>query len=210
MKNIKKTMFFIFALFFQVSKAIAFPACSKCGNLEVPYPLSTNDNCGDSRYKVYCHDDILQFKSSGGFYYNINSIDPNAYKLIISPPQIQEESCYSSDFSLGGLKLDENLPFNVSTHNTVMLLNCSDNLINSPLNCSINSPCRQFEEKMKEASGCKNTLCCTYLKDSAMTAHMIRVRIGGCTAYTSVVNFKPGDSFETWSYGIELQWIPPN
>ncbi|KAL0552439.1 hypothetical protein IC582_011552 [Cucumis melo] len=67
-----------------------------------------------------------------------------------------------------------------------------------------------FEEKIKESGGCKNTLCCTYLKDSAMTAHMIRVRIGGCTAYTSVVNFKPGDSVETWKYGIELQWIPPN
>ncbi|XP_022156422.1 wall-associated receptor kinase-like 20 [Momordica charantia] len=210
MKNINKTMLLIFALFFHVSKALVCHSCPKCGNLEVPYPLSTNDNCGDSRYRIYCYDGILQFKSSGGFYYNIHSIDPDAYKLIIRPPQIKRKSCYSSDLSLGGLRLDEHLPFNISTQNTVMLLNCSDNLINSPLNCSTNSLCRQFEEKMEESSGCKNTLCCTYLKDSAMTSHMIRVRIGGCTAYTAVVNLKPGDPFETWNYGIELQWVPPN
>ncbi|XP_022999379.1 wall-associated receptor kinase-like 20 [Cucurbita maxima] len=211
MKNIMNTMFFIFPLFFEASKAaIAFPACPKCGDLEVPFPLSTNGNCGDSRYKVYCRHGILQFKSSGGFYYNVHSIDANASKLIISPPQINKGSCSSSDLYLGGLRLDESLPFNISTHNTVMLLNCSDNLVFSPLNCSLNSPCRQFEEKTEEANGCKDTLCCTYLKDSAMTAHMIRVRVGGCTAYTSVVNFKGGDSIETWNYGIELQWISPN
>jgi hypothetical protein len=187
-----------------------YKACSKCGSIDVPYPLSTDDNCGDPRYKVYCNNDTLEFLSATGFYYKILSINPCAYKLTISPPPIQKGTCYSSDFSLGGLKLDENLPFNISKHNTVMLLNCSDALLRSPLNCSSNSFCRQFEDNVEEGIGCKNTLCCHYLKDSAMTSHMIRVRFGGCTAYTSMVDMKPGSSFDSWKYGIELQWVPPN
>ncbi|KAJ6974210.1 hypothetical protein NC653_030330 [Populus alba x Populus x berolinensis] len=42
-----------------------------------------------------------------------------------------------------------------------------------------------------------------------MTSHMIRVRVGGCTAYTSVVDIKPADPVGKWNYGIELQWMPP-
>ncbi|KAL7239542.1 hypothetical protein ACSBR2_005437 [Camellia fascicularis] len=106
--------------------------------------------------------------------------------------------------------IDENSPFNISTHNTVMLLNCSENILLSPLNCSSNSLCRQFEERVVEGSGCRNTLCCTFLKDASMTSHRIRVRVGGCTAYTSVVDIKPGDPAEWWNFGVELQWLPPN
>nr|POE96272.1 wall-associated receptor kinase-like 20 [Quercus suber] len=138
----------------------AYNTCPKCGSIDVPYPLSTDDNCGDP--------------------------------------------------SSEGLKLDENLPFNISTHNTVMLFNCSDHILFSPLNCSSTSFCRQFEDNVEEGIGCKNTLCCHYLKDSAMTSHMIRIRAVGCTAYTSMVNMKPGSSFDSWTYGIELQWVPPN
>jgi len=39
---------------------------------------------------------------------------------------------------------------------------------------------------------------------------MIRVRAGGCSAYTSVVDLKLGASMDSWNYGIELQWVPPN
>ncbi|XP_041018530.1 wall-associated receptor kinase-like 20 [Juglans microcarpa x Juglans regia] len=201
-------MFLVLILVTNVSAA--YNACPKCGSVEVPYPLSTDDNCGDSRYRVYCNNGILEFLSARGFYYKILSINPSAYKLIISPPSIQENTCYSSDFTSEGLRLDDNLPFNISTHNTVMLLNCTAALLRSPLNCSSNSICRQFEEKVEEGSGCINTLCCHFLKDSSMTSHMIRVRAGGCTAYTSVVDMKPGASFDSWNYGIELQWIPAN
>ncbi|KAB1202176.1 Wall-associated receptor kinase-like 20 [Morella rubra] len=200
-------MFLVIILVTQVSANNN--ACPKCGDIEVPYPLSTDDNCGDPKYRVYCNDGILEFMSAGGFYYKILSIDPSAYKLIISPPSIQANTCYSSDLPLGGLRLDQNLPFNVSTHNTVMLLNCSDSILPSPLNCTAASICRQFEEKSEEGSGCRNTLCCHYLKDSAMTSHMIRVRVGGCTAYTCLVNWRSGASFDSWDYGIELQWVPP-
>ena len=202
-------MMFLF-LFLVTYVSEAYNCCPKCGSIDVPYPLSTDDNCGDPRYKVYCNHGILEFLSPRGFYYKILSINPRAYKLIISPPPIQKGTCYSSDFSSEGLKLDENLPFNISTHNTVMLFNCSDHMLFSPLNCSSTSFCRQFEDNVEEGIGCKNTLCCHYLKDSAMTSHMIRIRAVGCTAYTSMVNMKPGSSFDSWTYGIELQWVPPN
>ncbi|KAL6146528.1 hypothetical protein ACLB2K_057206 [Fragaria x ananassa] len=113
---------------------------------------------------------------------------------------------FSSYFSSQGLTLDEKLPFHISTCNTVMLFNCSDNLLRSPLNCSSSSFCRQFEDKIE---ACRGTLCCHFLKDSRMTSYMIRVRLGGCTAYTSVVDIQPHDPVDNWNYGIELQWLPP-
>ncbi|XAR49173.1 hypothetical protein NMG60_11032270 [Bertholletia excelsa] len=202
--------FVLLLILIAVTRVSAFELCPKCGSIEVPYPLSTDANCGNPNYRVYCTNGSLWFLSADGFNYKILSINPSAFKLIISPPPMQKNTCQSLDLSLGGLKLDENSPFNISTHNTVMLLNCSDNILLSPLNCSSNSPCRQFEEKVVEGRGCVNTLCCTYLKDSAMTSHRIRLRVGGCTAYTSVVDMKAGDFFESWNYGVELQWLPPN
>ncbi|TKY61546.1 Wall-associated receptor kinase 20 [Spatholobus suberectus] len=193
-----------------VINASTLSACSNCGDSAVPYPLSTNEDCGDKRYKVYCNNGNLEFLSATGIYYRILKIDPSANKLVISPPTILKNTCYSSDLFKGGLLLDESLPFNISTHNTVMLFNCSDNILQSPLNCSSNSICRQFEEKVEEGIGCIGTLCCHYLKDSAMNSHKIRARVGSCTAYTCLVGFKPDDPLENWNYGIELQWFPPN
>ncbi|KAF5200141.1 wall-associated receptor kinase-like [Thalictrum thalictroides] len=193
-----------------LTNVASLAACPKCGNMEVPYPLSTNDNCGDSSYRVYCNNGILEFLSAQGFYYKIQSVNPSAQTFIISPPSIASDICYSSDLMVGGLRLDEQSPFNISTHNTVMLLNCSDKILLSPLNCSSNSLCRQFEEKVAEGNVCKNTLCCSFLKDSSITSHRIRARIGGCTAYTCVVDMKPGSSPLSWKYGIELQWLPTN
>ncbi|XP_028770836.1 wall-associated receptor kinase-like 15 [Neltuma alba] len=187
-----------------------FRACPDCGGLQVPYPLSTNEDCGDSRYRIYCNSGSLEFLSATGVYYKILRIYPSAYKLVIKPPVIEKDTCYTSDLPEGGLLLDENLPFNISTHNVVMLFNCSDNILRSPLNCSSNSICREFEQKVEEGRECMNTLCCHYLKDSAMNSHRIRVRLGGCTAYTSLVDSQPRDSIASWNYGVELQWVPPN
>ncbi|CAL1407521.1 unnamed protein product [Linum trigynum] len=184
-------------------------ACPRCGNVEVPYPLSTGDGCGDPRYRVYCNNGVLEFMSAEGFYYRILRINPFASRLVLSPPSIQSNSCYSSDLKLGGIRLDDESPFNISTRNTVMLFNCSDNILLSPLNCSSSSFCRKFEA-LGVGSGCKGTLCCHYLKDSSMNSHKIRIRVGGCTAYTSIIDVRPDDPAETWNYGIELQWAPPH
>ncbi|KAL1312962.1 hypothetical protein HN51_039534 [Arachis hypogaea] len=184
------------------------PPCPNCGDLAVPYPLSTNDNCGDSRYKVYCNNNKLEFLSATGNYYKILKVDPCNNKLVLQPPLILKETCYSSDVVDGGFLLEQDLPFNISTHNTVMLLNCSENILLSPLNCSSNSICRVFEDKVEEGKGCFGKLCCHYLKDSAMNSHKIRVRVGGCTAYTSLVDWNPDSPPDSWNYGIELQWLP--
>ncbi|EEF49928.1 hypothetical protein RCOM_1434200 [Ricinus communis] len=203
-------MLLIFLILCSATQVSALNACPKCGSMEVPYPLSTGDTCGDPRYRIYCKNDALEFLSSTGFYYKILSINPSTNKLVIGSPIMQKNACYSSDLALGGLMLDENLPFNISTHNTVMLFNCSMDILKSPLNCSSTSFCRQFEEGDEGGNGCKGTLCCHFLKDSAMTSHRIRVRVGGCTAYTSVVDLKPAEPIDAWKYGIELQWLPPN
>ncbi|KAI4301736.1 hypothetical protein L6164_034983 [Bauhinia variegata] len=200
----------LFLLGLLATKAVALNACGNCGDLEVPYPLSIDDNCGEPKYRIYCNNGNLEFMSARGLYYKILRIDSSASKLVINPPDILKDTCYSTDLSQGGLLLDESSPFNISTHNTVMLFNCSDNILLSPLNCSLNSICRQFEEKVEQGSGCVDTLCCNFLKDSAMTSHRIRARVGGCTAYTSLVDFKPDDTLDSWNYGIELQWLPSN
>lgn len=203
-------LLFLLTCLCPATNASPLNACPDCGDLAVPYPLSTNDDCGDSRYKIYCNNGNLEFLSATGTYYKILKIDPRANKLVVRPPLILKDTCYSSDLPMGGFLLDESLPFNISTHNTVMLLNCSDNILFSPLNCSSTSICRQFEEKVEEGKGCLDTLCCHYLKDSAMNSHRIRLRVGGCTAYTCLVDFTPDDPLDSWNYGIELQWLPPN
>ncbi|KAF1892124.1 hypothetical protein Lal_00036480 [Lupinus albus] len=123
----------------------ALNTCPDCGNSTVPFPLSTNQNCGDSRYKIYCNNGILEFLSATGTYYNILSIDQNANKLVINPSLIMKDTCYSSD-----------------------------------------------------------------LQEGAMSSHRIRIRVGGCTAYTSLVDFKVNESIDSWNFGIELQWVPTN
>lgn len=200
----------VFLELISVAYVLTLAICPKCGSTKVPYPLSTDDSCGNPKYRVYCNNGILEFLSAAGSYYRILSINQKSYKFIVSPPMIINNTCFSSDLGLGGLGLDENSPFNISTDNTVLLFNCSQNILLSPLNCSKNSLCREFEDKVETARGCKDTLCCSYLKDASMMSHRIRVRIGGCTAYTSVVDLKPGDSIDAWNYGIELQWVPPN
>lgn len=182
--------------------------CPPCGGTKVPYPLSTSPNCGDPSYKLYCNNNVLEFLSVGGTPHQVLSINPKSYRLIIDVPMIDTNVCNSSDLFEGGLTIDESSPFNISNRNTVMLFNCDETILLSPLNCSSNSLCRMFEAETEEGSACQDTLCCTFLKDSRMTSHRIRIRVGGCTAYTSVVDINPNDPPSSWNYGIELQWVP--
>lgn len=184
--------------------------CPKCGQRVVPYPLSTDDTCGNPKYRIFCNNNQLEFKSVEGVAYPIVSIDSSAFCLVIRPPPFSKgvATCRSSDFPAGGLHLDENSPFNISKRNTVMLFNCSEALLLSPLNCSSNSLCHQFARDKKEAGPCQYKICCTYLKDSAMTSHKIRLQEGGCSAYTSVVDIKSTLPTNNWNLGVEIQWIP--
>ncbi|PIN21864.1 hypothetical protein CDL12_05433 [Handroanthus impetiginosus] len=197
----------LFFTLLSLTNALPPNECPKCGTMEVPYPLSTSQTCGNPNYKLICNNGILQFPSADNLVYKILSINPTTMTLIIEPSHINQNNCQSSDLGSNGFRIDETSPFNISKRNTVMLFNCSNNILLSPLNCSSTSPCRQFED---QAYGCENTLCCSYLKDSSMTSHRIRIRAGGCSAYTSVVDLKPKESVDAWNFGIELQWMPPN
>ncbi|KAM0016342.1 putative wall-associated receptor kinase, galacturonan-binding domain-containing protein [Helianthus debilis subsp. tardiflorus] len=181
--------------------------CPKCGTMRVPYPLSTSENCGNPKYKLHCNTTTgLEFISAEQVYYTITSIDSKARRLVLRPPLIDQGTCQSSDLRVGGFRLEDDSPFNISSRNTVLLLNCSENILLSPLDCSSSSICRRFEEK---ESVCAGLLCCSFLKDASMTNHRIRVRVEGCSAYTSLVNLTPGALIDSWKFGIELQWVQP-
>ncbi|KAH9306436.1 hypothetical protein KI387_010840, partial [Taxus chinensis] len=182
--------------------------CPDCGVSYVPYPLSTDDSCGLPNYRIFCNNNQLEFKSLDGIFYPITDIDPWFHRLVIRPSALVTDSCASADFSVGGFYLDEKLPFNISKRNTVMLLNCSERLLLSPLNCTSTSLCHRYENEIEEAMACKDKLCCTYLKDTSYTAHRIRVHEGGCSAYTSVVDINSTLPPKAWNYGVEIEWIP--
>ena len=60
--------FFLFLFLFSDEDLVthvsdAYNTCPKCGSIDVPYPLSTDDNCGDPSYKIYCKNGILEFLS---------------------------------------------------------------------------------------------------------------------------------------------------
>ncbi|ERN02151.1 hypothetical protein AMTRI_Chr02g223290 [Amborella trichopoda] len=195
---------FLFLVLCAAHRPYSALQCPNCGYTPVPYPLSTHPSCGNPNYPLHCSQNTLFFLSPTNNLYRVQSIDPLTQRLIISPPAFEPNSCRSLDLASGGLLLDESLPFNISSRNTVMLFNCSSNILLSPLNCSAQSPCRIFEE----GGECDGLLCCSYLKDASMTSHRIRVRDGGCTAYTSVVAFREGLGIENWEFGVELQWAP--
>jgi hypothetical protein len=64
-------------------------------------------------------------------------------RLVVSlAPLVSRDTCVSVSATAGrGVQLDPSLPFNVSSSNTVMLLNCTTSLLQSPLDCSSNSLC---------------------------------------------------------------------
>ena len=197
------------AILSTLSFAYCLNSCPSCGNLPVPYPLSTGPSCGDPDFRLYCDNKVLELKSAKGRYYKVISIDPPSYSLVISPPSISPGSCISSDLTDGGLQIDDMSPFNISNRNTVLLFNCSQSLLLSPLNCSYNSVCRKFELAADDGiSGCQETLCCSFLKDSPSMSRRIRIRVGACTAYTSVVAIDEKAEPGSWKVGIELQWLP--
>jgi len=168
--------FIAIAILSTLSFAYCLNSCPSCGNLPVPYPLSTGPSCGDPDYRLYCDNKVLELKSAKGRYYKVISIDPPSYSLVISPPSISPGSCISSDLTDGGLQIDDMSPFNISNRNTVLLFNCSQSLLLSPFNCSSNSVCRNFE-RVDEGIKYRKTLCCSFLKDSPSVSVSQRIRI---------------------------------
>uniref|UniRef100_A0ACD5TPY4 Uncharacterized protein n=1 Tax=Avena sativa TaxID=4498 RepID=A0ACD5TPY4_AVESA len=188
--------------------------CLPCGSTAVPYPLSTADGCGDPAYKVRCvaNTSTLFFDALNDTSYPITSISPAAQRLVVSPaPLVSKDTCVSVGAPVGrGVQLDPSLPFNVSSSNTIMLLNCTAALLQSPLNCSSNSLCHVYANAT--GSPCSPLpLCCTFVAGGSSTSYRIRASPEYCSAYTSFVGLDATETAATWGsrLGLELQWATP-
>ncbi|XP_065853987.1 wall-associated receptor kinase-like 20 isoform X2 [Euphorbia lathyris] len=191
--------------------------CPQCGRTPVPYPLSTGEGCGHPLYKVSCKAGKLWFNALNGSSYLITSINPLTQRLIIqNPGYANAHTCISADFSSGGILLDTNLPFNITTSNTVMIMNCSLSVLEvyASINCSSTSRCHDFirENGMaKAACGSMPQLICCWLKTGgSATEFKIRARKDRCSAYQSFVNLDMELPVSKWlESGIELEWALP-
>ncbi|AQK52046.1 putative WAK-related receptor-like protein kinase family protein precursor [Zea mays] len=197
--------------------------CPPCGSTAVPYPLSTGDGCGDPAYKVRCaaatnsstSSPTLMFDALNGTSYRITSISAATQRLVVAPaPLVAQGSRCVSEGRGGGVQLNASLPFNVSSSNTIMLLNCTSALLLSPLNCSSNSLCHVYANATgSTAAACAPLpLCCTFVAGGSSTSYSIRVSPQFCSAYRSFVGLDPAaQPPATWGrrLGLELQWATP-
>lgn len=198
-----------------LSFALSVPPqrCSDCGSTPVPYPLSTGPNCGDQLYKIRCNAGRLFFDSLNNSY-PIISISPDIQRLTIQPALFLPNTCISEDLSTEGIHLNPELPFNITSSNTVLFFNCTDILLRSPLNCTSTSLCHTFVNETADANAgvaCGGSqICCTFKAGGSSTSYQIHVRNGGCRAYRSFVNLDYSLPVNRWPQpGLELQWVSP-
>ncbi|KAL0888803.1 hypothetical protein Bca101_012786 [Brassica carinata] len=190
------------------------PRCPNCGPMVVPYPLSTNPNCGDQAYKINCVGGKLYFGALHGSTYLITSINPVTQRIVIHPPGFASSgSCLSADVSKAGLELDPHLPFSITNSNTILLLGCPEAMLQAPIDCTGTSLCHSYIKN--NASACsKAPFCCTFRTDGSQNAYTIRINGGGCLAYQSFVGLNPNKEVpppgKKWpDPGLELQWTLP-
>ncbi|KAL8192971.1 hypothetical protein R6Q57_027419 [Mikania cordata] len=188
--------------------------CPDCGSTQVPYPLSTGPGCGDQSYKVRCDAGAgALFFDTPNNTYPISSISQTIQRFVIQPPSFLDNNntCVTTDVSSEGLHLDPNLPFNITSGNTILYLNCSESILRSPLNCTSTSLCHTFINNSAEASSCgRAPICCTFEPGGSATEYSIRVRDGGCQAYRSFVNLDYSLPVSRWpAPGVEIEWVPP-
>lgn len=190
--------------------------CPDCGTTAVPYPLSTAGGCGDPSYKILCNSSTgsLFFDALNGSSYAITSIVPAAQRLVIRPAAFTSAAaCVTTDLHSQGIELNSSLPFNVTSSNTIMLLNCTDRLLLSPLNCSSTSPCHTYVNATADTVACRPiSICCTFVAGGSSTSYAVRLTGIGCSAYRSFVNLNPGATpVSQWgrTAGVELQWASP-
>ncbi|KAJ0046797.1 hypothetical protein Pint_06375 [Pistacia integerrima] len=208
-----KLLLFTAALLSSAATSFSATRCPNCGTTPVPYPLSTGPACGDQSYKVRCDsNNTLQFDTLNNSY-PITSISPSIQRLVIKPASLLPNTCIATDLPHQGIQLNASLPFNITSSNTIMYLNCSNTLLGSPLNCSSASLCHVYVNATRDASACDEasaSLCCTFRAGGSTTSYMIRLREAGCRAYTSFVNLDSNQPVNRWSEpGVEIQWVSP-
>ncbi|KAF5473745.1 hypothetical protein F2P56_005707 [Juglans regia] len=194
-------------------------SCSNCGSIEIPYPLSTNPNCGDPDYSLRCdpHSQKLYFVALNGSSYAVVSIMAASQRMVVQPSAWLPDRCVTQDMLVSeGLWLNQSLPFNITSSNTIFLFNCSPRLLVSPLNCTTSSLCHRFLESSGQvdknrALQCASGLdpCCTFIVGGIPSAYKIRLHSSGCRAFRSILHLDPEKPASQWEEGLEIQWAPP-
>ncbi|KAJ9181484.1 hypothetical protein P3X46_009611 [Hevea brasiliensis] len=193
--------------------------CPNCGSIEVPYPLSTNPNCGDPNYRLRCdpQSQKLYFDTLNGSSYLVLRIMASFQRMVVQPSPWVSGTCVTQDMLVSeGLWLNQTLPFNVTTSNTIFLFNCSPRLFVSPLNCTPSSLCHSFLESSGHVNKnrslqCSSSLnpCCTFIAGGMPSAYKIRLHSSGCKAFRSILNLDPERPVSQWEEGLEIQWASP-
>ncbi|XWS56619.1 hypothetical protein CRYUN_Cryun09bG0101900 [Craigia yunnanensis] len=184
--------------------------CPNCGSTPVPYPLSTAPTCGDQSYKIRCDAGSLIFDTLNNSY-QITSVNHFNQRLVIKPADLVPNTCVTTDLPFEGVQLNSSLPFNITSSNTVLFLNCTELILGSPLNCSSAGLCHVYINESSSATACESApICCTFKAGGGATAYAIRARESGCRAYTSFVNLQSELPVNRWPEpGMELQWVSP-
>ncbi|KAJ0087675.1 hypothetical protein Patl1_31804 [Pistacia atlantica] len=212
-RSVLKILILIVTLLSCTKFSSAVVRCGNCGRTPVPYPLSTDPNCGDQAYKIRCTAGTLWFDALNKSSYMITDINPLTQRIIIRPAGLSGKTCIASDMATEGIQLDDNLPFNITSSNTILLLNCSDAMLHlqAPINCSSNSICHDYINN--NAPLCKSTsLCCVFKTGGSQNSYVVKVHInGGCAAYQSFVNLDTHwVPTKTWpAPAMELEWGLP-
>ncbi|KAF3333034.1 wall-associated receptor kinase-like 20 [Carex littledalei] len=193
--------------------------CPKCGNIEIPYPLSTDPNCGDPDYALACDpsNKNLYFPALNGSSYLVVNIQAPLRRLVVQPAPWLPGTCTTQDMPKSeGIYLNQSLPFNMTSSNTIFLFNCSPRLLISPLNCSASSLCHKYLGGLarvdpKEQAVCLSGPgpCCTFLAGGLPSSYRIRLHASGCRAFRSVLHIDPEKPPSQWTEGLEIQWAPP-
>lgn len=194
--------------------ATALQHCGNCGLTPVPFPLSTGPDCGNQQYKLRCSFGKLWFDALNGSSYLIASINPVLRRIVIRPASLANKTCISSDFHSQGIQLNQNLPFSITNSNTILLLNCKNEilLLKPPIDCAPGSICHNYIQG--NAAACASApLCCTFKSSTGLqSAYMIKVYDGGCAAHQSFVNLdvKKVGMIKKWPEpGVEIEWALP-
>lgn len=194
--------------------ATALQHCGNCGLTPVPFPLSTGPDCGNQQYKLRCSFGKLWFDALNGSSYLIASINPVLRRIVIRPASLANKICISSDFHSQGIQLNQNLPFSITNSNTILLLNCKNEILHlkPPIDCAPGSICHNYIQG--NAAACASApLCCTFKSSTGLqSAYKIKVYDGGCAAYQSFVNLdvKKVGMIKKWPEpGVEIEWALP-
>ncbi|XP_062115152.1 wall-associated receptor kinase-like 20 [Humulus lupulus] len=217
---ITNILFFLLCLIITIPHSTSSQkTCPPCGSIQVQYPLSTNINCGDSSYSLRCdtNSQKLYFDALNGTSYVVLRIMAEHQRLVVRTSPWLPGKCVTQDMVLSeGLRLNQSLPFNVTSSNTIFLFNCSPRLLVSPLNCTPSSLCHRYLESSghvdtNRAFQCAGDLdpCCTFIAGGMPSAYKIRLHSSGCKAFRSILHLDIEKPASQWEEGLEIQWAPP-